>query len=228
MNQIRNSVFSLLILFIGLSSCEKEDKEAPEILLNGGATVTVGINTAYTELGATATDNEDGILAPLISGDLVNTNIAKTYRIIYSVSDKKGNSSTIYRYVVVKNEIEDLAGLYHARKLGYDTSGAIILDSLFDQTIVSSTTINNRFSIVKFANITFAPTSTKINFDVSGGGTLLTLPQQSGLAKENGTYKTHYYRGFGTLSGDTLLELTYFDSLANAASKKFTLKLTHS
>lgn len=60
MNQIRNSVFSLLILFIGLSSCKKEDKEAPEILLNGGATVTVGINTAYTELGATATDNEDG------------------------------------------------------------------------------------------------------------------------------------------------------------------------
>lgn len=134
-------------------------------------------------------------MAPLISGDLVNTNIAKTYPIIYSVSDKKGNSSTIYRYVVVKNEIEDLVGLYHARKLGYDTSGVIILDSLFDQTIVSSTTINNRFSIIKFANITFCtPTSTKINFDVSGGGTLLTLPQQSGLAKENGTYKTHYYR----------------------------------
>lgn len=228
MNHIRISVFSLLILFIGMSACKKEDKEAPELILNGGATITVGINTAYIELGATATDNEDGVLAPLISGDLVNSNVAKTYRIIYSVSDKAGNSSTIYRYVVVKNEIDNLVGLYHARKLGYDNTGAIILDSLFDQTIVSSTTINNRFSIVKFANITFAPTSTKINFDVSAGGTLLTLPPQSGLAKENGQYKTHYYRGFGTVSGDTLLELTYFDSLANAASNKFTLKLTHS
>lgn len=228
MNQIRNSVFSLLILFIGISACKKEDKEAPDLLLNGSDNVTVILNTEYIEQGTSATDNEDGVLAPLISGDLVNANLAKTYRISYSVSDKAGNSSTTYRYVVVKNEIDNLVGLYHTRKLGYDNSGAIILDSLFDQTIVSSTTINNRFSIVKFASITFAPSSTKINFDVSAGGTLLTLPPQSGLAKENGQYKTHYYRGFGTVSGDTLLELTYFDSLANATSKKFTLKLTHS
>ena len=57
---------------------------------------------AYNELGATATDNVDGDLtSSIVTSGSVNTNVAGTYTITYSVSDAAGNSDSATRTVTV-------------------------------------------------------------------------------------------------------------------------------
>ncbi|MFK7781202.1 reprolysin-like metallopeptidase [Psychroserpens sp.] len=69
------------------------DTEAPVITLNGAATINLGLGAAYSELGATASDNEDGDLTSsiVIAGDTVNPNTLGTYLVTYNVSDAAGN-----------------------------------------------------------------------------------------------------------------------------------------
>jgi hypothetical protein len=72
------------------------DTEAPIITLNGASTINLNVGEAYTELGATATDNIDGNITSsiVIGGDTVNSNIGGTYLVTYNVSDAAGNDAT--------------------------------------------------------------------------------------------------------------------------------------
>ncbi|MCF7561630.1 DUF5011 domain-containing protein [Sabulilitoribacter multivorans] len=72
------------------------DTTAPVITLNGASTINVNLGDAYTELGATATDDLDGDISAniIIGGDAVNTNTAGTYFVTYNVSDAAGNPAT--------------------------------------------------------------------------------------------------------------------------------------
>ena len=65
----------------------------PSISLNGDMNLTLEVGTAYTELGATASDNLDGDISNLIviGGDSVDTNTLGDYTITYNVSDSHGN-----------------------------------------------------------------------------------------------------------------------------------------
>ncbi len=80
------------------------DTTPPVITLQGSnpITLTKGVDT-FTEPGATANDNEDGNITPVIvGGDTVNTAIAGTYVITYNVSDIAGNPAvTATRTVIV-------------------------------------------------------------------------------------------------------------------------------
>ena len=69
------------------------DTEAPVITLNGNSVINIGLGTTYNELGATATDNEDGDLTSsiVIGGDTVDPNVLGTYVVTYNVSDAAGN-----------------------------------------------------------------------------------------------------------------------------------------
>lgn len=71
------------------------DTEAPVITLNGAAIVNLSLGDAYTELGATATDNIDGDLTSsiVVGGDTVDTNQVGTYIVTYNVSDMAGNAA---------------------------------------------------------------------------------------------------------------------------------------
>ena len=78
------------------------DTIAPVITLNGSSSVTLELQQAYNELGATATDNIDGDLtSSIVTSGSVNTNVAGTYTITYSVSDAAGNSDSTTRTVTV-------------------------------------------------------------------------------------------------------------------------------
>ncbi len=217
-------LFGFTLLLFAAVSCKKEDDEAPVITLNGSEYMSVGIGSNYVELGAQAIDNKDGELVPLVKG-LVNVNSVKTYTIIYTVADKSANSATIYRYVSVKNLMQYLVGDFTTQKLEFDSLGTQILDTTYKQNIATSSTINYRINFLKFGNITFAPTSTRINADVSSNGATLTIPLQSALTKINNVVKTHYYRGSGSIVGDSLLAITYFDSLPNRTPNRCTLSL---
>src|SRR3989475_39151 len=81
------------------------DTTPPVITLLGSNPVTVQVGSTYTDAGATATDNVDGILTPSITeSNSVNTTVAGTYTVTYNVSDKAGNAATqVTRTVNVVN-----------------------------------------------------------------------------------------------------------------------------
>ncbi len=79
------------------------DTTAPVITLIGSATTTIEVGTVYTDAGATAYDNVDGVLIPSLSG-FVNTNVVGTYTLEYNVSDSAGNAATsAVRTVIVED-----------------------------------------------------------------------------------------------------------------------------
>jgi hypothetical protein len=80
------------------------DVGAPTLQLNGQASVTLVVETPYTDAGATATDAVDGDITPRIVVDNpVNVQVLGTYTVTYNVTDRSGNkAAAASRSVVVK------------------------------------------------------------------------------------------------------------------------------
>ena len=79
----------------------------PIITLNGSRSVTVKVNTDYTELGAVATDyNGNDISSSLVvDATTVDTSVQGSYDVTYDVVDIEGyNALRVTRTVVVKEE----------------------------------------------------------------------------------------------------------------------------
>lgn len=79
------------------------DTTAPVITLNGSNSVTLEKGTAFTDPGATATDNIDGdISGSVVTTGSVISNTTGTYFVVYNVSDAAGNpAATLTRTVIV-------------------------------------------------------------------------------------------------------------------------------
>ena len=80
------------------------DTTAPVITVIGDDPATVELGAAYTDAGATASDNIDGDITAsiIVAGDTVDVNTAGTYTITYNVSDAAGNPATeVTRTVIV-------------------------------------------------------------------------------------------------------------------------------
>jgi PKD repeat protein len=72
-------------------------------VLKGANPQTIVKGTPYTELGATASDPEDGNLtgAIIIDSSDVNTSLVGTYSVTYTVTDSSGNLDVKMRTVNV-------------------------------------------------------------------------------------------------------------------------------
>lgn len=78
------------------------DAVAPTITIIGNSTLNLNVGDTYTESGATAYDDVDGdVSSKIIITGTVNTNVAGTYTITYTVSDTAGNIGTATRTVKV-------------------------------------------------------------------------------------------------------------------------------
>ena len=101
----------------------REDKDAPEIKLNGNDHVYVTVGNMYTDGGATALDKCDGDLTEQIekSGN-VDTNALGDYEIIYKVKDKAGNEAIAKRIVTVQKQV-----VKRSANLGCGKPGVIYL-----------------------------------------------------------------------------------------------------
>jgi len=80
------------------------DTTIPVITLNGANPQTIDLDVAYTELGASATDNADGDISAniVINASAVDTSIEGNYSVTYDVTDASGNAaSTVTRSVIV-------------------------------------------------------------------------------------------------------------------------------
>lgn len=80
------------------------DKTAPIITLRGQSTLTLYKYSTYTEVGATARDDRDGVVSVRIVGS-VNTSVPNTYHITYHAEDAKRNKSQKRRTVIVSSKV---------------------------------------------------------------------------------------------------------------------------
>ncbi len=115
-----------------------EDQTAPVISVTGANPQTVPGGSAYTELGATATDNVDGDISGAISIDssAVNTAIPGSYQVSYTSMDSSGNSNTAYRTVIVTDTTPPVISLVGVNPQtieagsGYTELGATATDNV--------------------------------------------------------------------------------------------------
>ena len=79
------------------------DTTAPVITLTGSTVIELTVGDAFTDQGATATDDVDGDLTSKItSTSTVNTSVVGFYYVLYSVTDAAGNSAAEYREINVR------------------------------------------------------------------------------------------------------------------------------
>ncbi len=101
-------VLFLATILIFHAACDssggsRTDTTAPVITLAGANPQIIAVGEAYTELGATATDNRDGDLTAsiVINASTVDSAVPGTYLVTYNVSDAAGNAATTVTRTVV-------------------------------------------------------------------------------------------------------------------------------
>ncbi|MDT0594580.1 immunoglobulin-like domain-containing protein [Glaciecola petra] len=76
------------------------DTTPPVITLSGDASITITVGEAFTDPGATATDNIDGTVA--VTVDTPNLDAVGTYTVTYTATDAANNQATATRTVIVE------------------------------------------------------------------------------------------------------------------------------
>lgn len=78
------------------------DTTPPVITLTGGSSITVNLGSVFVEPGYRAVDNVDGdVTSRVVVTGTVNTDVAGTYTLTYTVSDNAGNVGRATRTVTV-------------------------------------------------------------------------------------------------------------------------------
>ena len=217
----RNILVILLLMGIGISvtftSCTKDDVSAPVVSITGATSIVLSLNSgAWTDLGATAEDDEDGTL--IASSDASstnpNTNLAGTYTITYSATDAAGNEGTAIRTIRVKNDAENYAGNYSV----HDTVPGDVFH--YDQTITVNNTENNRIHFSRFGDYA---NNTAIYANKLGSGAL-EIPLQTAI--DIGTLDTtkvcsiatHQFSSSGFTATTNGFVIIYTDAISSPGS----------
>ena len=100
-DKAKNTASKTRTVNVVINDTTPPDTTKPVIVLNGDSTITLIKGSSYTEEGATATDDRDGIVTVSISGE-VNTNVIGSYTITYTAEDKAKNKSTKTRTIKVE------------------------------------------------------------------------------------------------------------------------------
>ena len=77
------------------------DRVAPVITINGQNPIIIPIGVPYTDEGATALDDVDGVVTVTVQNN-VNVNVAGTYTVVYTARDRAGNEARKERTVIVR------------------------------------------------------------------------------------------------------------------------------
>jgi hypothetical protein len=196
------SAIALIAVASVFTGCKKDDTTPPVVTLNGAATQTISLQGTYTELNASANDDVDGAVTPVISGT-VNVNLTGTYTITYTATDKAGNAGTATRTVKVVNDADAMSGTYQCTISGSP-------NTVYTQTITASTTLNKRIGFSYFSDYSG---DTGIYADIVG--TTVTLTSQTAL--QVGTPPAdRTFAGTGTITDATHFSLTYTETTGGA------------
>lgn len=199
---LKLSIALSLFILLFMSSCTKKDDTLPEITLKGDAVVLVALNSSYSDAGASATDNVDGVLTVTAKGS-VDTNFAGTYYINYSATDAAGNEAQSTRTVIVQNE----SYIYNG---GYNTMSVIGVDtSYYFSPVITSNILNKRIWVVGFSNISDAAVYADLHHDT------ISIPHQ--IVNTVNPTQIHAFSGDGfikTINGHSVFEINFMDSVS--------------
>ncbi len=213
-------MFAIITGIAFFTGCKKDDTTAPVVTLKGSASENSVLNAAYSDPGATASDDEDGdISSSVVVSGTVNKDLAGTYTLTYTATDAAGNEGKTTRTVKVVNSSENLAGSY----TGVDTAPYPgTAGSSFPVTLTASGTTNNRLIVSKFANYLNAG----VYINVSGS--LVSVPSQvvhCGTAPNDfdHTFKTSTINTSSGISttGVTTITIYYTDDYNDGAAQHF-------
>jgi len=109
---------------------------APQVFVIGAAVINITEGASYTDLGAKATDPEDGVISVTSSGG-VNPSVAGTYDIIYSATDSNGSTATATRRVIVRGSDGAVLGV---RTLSIEGGEFALADGAYDPLLPGSIT----------------------------------------------------------------------------------------
>lgn len=206
-NILNLSAIAMIALASVFTGCKKDDISAPVVTLTGDASITLSLHDTYTELGATATDDNDGTITPVVSGT-VNTNLADTYTLTYTATDAGGNSGTATRTVIVMHTSATTAGTFAVA----DLSGGTTTNYIDVVTAANGSLV--RLNTTKFANYA----NTVVYFDLSGPtGSTVTVPSQT-VTNSGTTPATRQFDGTGSVSADGKTITINYTELTNGTT----------
>lgn len=191
MKKLAAIVMSLAVMgsVFFISGCTEDDTAGPVITItddnDANNRVAQYSATTFDDPGATATDAEDGVVT-VTADDNVNMTSAGEWTVIYSATDKAGNTNTKTRTVTVDGGLF-LQGSYTAEDFVGSTSYGT-----YSETITPSSTIWNKINFTKFGKYTNAAV-----YGTISGGTI-TIPSQTLLCGLPPDDKNHTFSGSGT------------------------------
>ena len=177
------------------------DTTSPVITILGTNPLTIALGSVYTDASATALDNLDGdITSKIVVVNNVNTAVAGTYSVVYSVSDLAGNSASATRSVTVS--------------LSADTNAP---------TITISSPVNGQTYTTAVTNLTYVPTDPEGNlnqcwYSLNGGVTNSTA-----VSCSNGT--SNLFSGLVPVQGSNTWTIWANDTAGNLGSALVTFTI---
>ena len=200
---------------------ETADVTKPVITLKGTNPQPLALGQAYVELGSKALDDRDGDISTsiVVDSSAINSNVAGSYVVIYTVSDAAGNSAVIKRTVVVAEAADSVSPVITLTGANpqvllagnaYVESGATALDNkdgdVSANIIIDSSAVNTAVAGEYFVNYTVSDTA----------GNIKSIKRRVSV-KDAGTTAGDYYislNGSDNNDGKTLG--TAFKTIAHA------------
>ena len=134
---------------VAITVTQEPDNTPPVITING-SDVTMEAGTTYTDAGATALDDRDGIVT-VTTVSTVNNNQPGAYTVTYTATDAATNTSTAIRNVIVTDNIAPVITMNGnpsvsiAKPGPYTDAGATAVDNIdgvIPVTVISTVDIN--------------------------------------------------------------------------------------
>lgn len=132
------------------------DTAPPLITLVGDPEIRLEVGQNYTELGATAHDDEDGNLTPsiMISGDTIQPETPGKYIKKYKVEDSAGNSSEKTRTIIIHPKIVKLTADSFAKTISVsDAMSQATLTLYNNQDLAVATLAADQSGTAIFKNV---------------------------------------------------------------------------
>gem|GEM_PF-793928 len=168
------------------------DTKKPVITLNGASEIRITVGDAFTDPGATATDDCAGSLEITTSGS-VNTSVAATYELVYTATDPSGNKAEAKRTVIVEEvaagnlEITTSSGSPNIINFGNDLQ----VNKTYMQKIIlynrGNIPINVAVTLINSGNGVFSLNYGKADINIPAGGVkyidVTCTPKEAGEIK---------------------------------------------
>lgn len=163
---------TILLAVLSFNSCKDDtDDTPPSITLNEEQLKNLYLQSTWTDPGAVAIDNKDGVVNVTTSGTF-DVNKTGTYYITYTATDAAGNAASTTRTIVVSNELTSSSwtGDYTCSK---DSAGTTLYT--YSDTLMISSTLNNQLAFGKFGDLQGA--DKLFNFEIDDLGAVIPFVQ---------------------------------------------------